>query len=297
VLFPLKHLVQLGSKVVAQVAEQSIIVSQDLCGAGTVSLGAAIPILTALELRPRVIPTALLSTHTGVPDNTYLDLSNQIGPILAHWQTLPLAIGGLYLGYLGPNALTVWQEWLPRWQQLPLRLVDPAMADNGHLYRGLDDHYVAEMRKLITHASIVTPNITEAQLLLGQRPTVGTMTERAVQSLTQRLVTEFHVSVIITGITLPGGKTGVAWTDAAAKEPTIWAVDTLPGHYFGTGDIFASVLAGGLMRGKCVDDAIRVAMRFVGQAIDATNRLADPTNPLHDVDFGTLLPELINDFS
>ena len=271
-------------------ADQSIIVSQDLCGAGAVSLGAALPILAALGLRPRVLPTALLSTHTGIPDNTYLDLSGQIAPILRHWATVALNIGGLYLGYLGPQALAVWREQLPRLAALPLRVVDPAIADGGKLYCGLDADYVTGMRNLLAHATLVTPNVTEAQLLLGRKPTTKPVTAAAAQELAAAFFAQFQIPVVLTGIALTSGRIGVA--SAAQQTVQMQTTEALPGHYFGTGDMFASVLAGRLLQGRPLQTAIASAMDFIARAIAVTNQAAEADNPLQDVNFGPVLPTL-----
>ncbi|EPC59043.1 Pyridoxal/pyridoxine/pyridoxamine kinase [Lacticaseibacillus paracasei subsp. paracasei Lpp189] len=116
---------------------KSLIISQDLCGVGQVSMSVALPLAAGLGLTPYVLPTALLSSHTGgLGANTYLDLSAEMPGILKHWQQLQLQPDGIYLGYLGQKAADQWDRWLPKFHA-PLVLIDPVMADNGNFTRDL----------------------------------------------------------------------------------------------------------------------------------------------------------------
>ena len=73
------------------------------------------------------------------------------------------------MGYLGARPLDVILRHLSILKTPEtLFLVDPVMADHGKLYRGFDMNYVAQMRRLVHHATIATPNLTEAQLLLNE---------------------------------------------------------------------------------------------------------------------------------
>ncbi len=107
--------------------------------------------------------------------------------ILAHWQTLDLDPQAILLGYLGPKALKVWQTWLPKFKTVPLVVIDPVMGDNGQLYRGFDQNYVDAMQALITQANVITPNPTEAQLLLGESPNADALTPQVASQLAERL--------------------------------------------------------------------------------------------------------------
>ena len=90
---------------------KSLIISQDLCGVGQVSMSVALPLAAGLGLTPYVLPTALLSSHTGgLGANTYLDLSAEMPGILKHWQQLQLQPDGIYLGYLGQKAAGQWDR-------------------------------------------------------------------------------------------------------------------------------------------------------------------------------------------
>jgi pyridoxine kinase len=271
--------------------QPSVIISQDLSGIGQVSLGVALPLIAAMDFNPFSLPTALLSTHTGgLGKNTFLDLSAQMPAILTHWQTLGLQPDGLLLGYLGHNALAVWQSWLPRFHRVPVRVIDPVMADNGQLYHGFDAAYVKAMRTLVTQATVITPNPTEALLLLDEPLTPAPLTAATAKALAARVAARFEVTVVLTGAPLESGDLGVA---GAGPGSPPWCLTTasLAGHYFGTGDIFASVLCGALLRGLGLQAASQLAMTFVSKAISAT--LAAHRDVRFGVDYAAGLPWLL----
>lgn len=251
--------------------QAQVIISEDLSGVGQVSLGVALPVLAALGFNCAVLPTAVLSTHTGgLGTPVIADLAGQIAPTLAHWQRLKLTPRGLLLGYLGQAALPVWQAALPAWRAAKVRVIDPAMADGGTLYAGFDGQYVAGMRHLITQATVITPNATEAALLLGEPAAVAPVTAAAAQALAARLAARFAVAVIVTGIPLADGTLGVAGQSIGAPA---WLNRSrrLPGHFFGTGDLFAAVVCGALMQGISLQAAATLGASMVARAIQHTD--------------------------
>ena len=252
--------------------QPQVIISEDLSGVGQVSLGVALPVLAALGFNCAVLPTAYLSTHTGgLGQPVVTDLAAQIAPTSAHWQTLPLQPQGVLLGYLGKTALAAWQQVLPDWHAAPVRLLDPAMADGGRLYAGFDAAYVAAMRELIPQASGMTPNLTEAQLLLGQEPDLAPRSDEGAAELATQLVKTFGVQVLVTGIPLLDGSLAVAGCTDAAAPAWVNRNQRLPGHYFGTGDLFAAVVCAALMRGQTLQHAAILGANFVARAIQQTD--------------------------
>ncbi|WP_125708427.1 pyridoxamine kinase [Lacticaseibacillus porcinae] len=269
--------------------QAKVIISQDLSGVGQVSMGVALPLIAALGHDPLPLPTALLSAHTGFANNTYFDLSAQMAEILTHWESLELDPQAILLGYLGKNALKVWQTWLPQFNDVPLVVIDPVMGDHGKLYRGFDDAYVQAMRALITHATVITPNPTEAQLLLGDELNAEPLTMKAARSLGTRLAQRFGVQVVLTGVTLVNDRVGVIVVDG--DDLKWWQTQRLSGHYFGTGDIFAAVLCGALLRGLTLGQASEIAVHFESRAIIST--LAMKADPKFGVAYTTEIPWLL----
>ncbi|KTE99439.1 PfkB family carbohydrate kinase [Lacticaseibacillus paracasei] len=266
---------------------KSLIISQDLCGVGQVSMSVAMPLAAGLGLTPYVLPTALLSSHTGgLGANTYLDLSAEMPGILKHWQQLQLQPDGIYLGYLGQKAADQWDRWLPKFHA-PLVLIDPVMADNGKLYKGFDAAYVATMQQLAHRATVLTPNITEAQLLLDEKPT--TLTDpSAVTALAKRLHAQFDSAVLITGVPFHK-QIAVVGIDASGTTLAL-AQPKETGHYFGTGDLFAAALATGLLKGQNLRQAAATGMVAARLAIKAT--LATDADPKYGLNLAGVIPAL-----
>lgn len=272
--------------------DAGVLVSQDLSCLGQVSLSVALPILGACGLKPTVLPTAILSTHTGgFGQNTYLDLSNNLAEVLHHWQTLDLSFKATYLGYLGKNALDFWLQNIDQVKS-NLFLLDPAMADHGRMYRGLDQDYVIKMRKLITKAQILTPNMTEAALLLGKKTEAESIS--AAQKLAQELKEKFVIpNVIITGINAAPDQVA----EVGATEAGNWNLDhnKLPGSYFGTGDIFASVFLASLLHKYSLKESCQLAADFISRAIEQTPDQDPRMGPNYAVALPWLLEKMKGD--
>ncbi|MDR2492343.1 MAG: pyridoxamine kinase, partial [Coriobacteriales bacterium] len=151
--------------------QKRVITIQDISCVGKCSLTVALPILSAAGIETSILPTAVLSTHTGgFTGYTFCDLTDEITPITKHWKTLGLRVDALYTGYLGGHeqlelVSRIFKDFR---QEGTLVLVDPAMADQGELYPAFDLSFAAGMRDLCTEADIIAPNITEACLILDK---------------------------------------------------------------------------------------------------------------------------------
>lgn len=268
-----------------------VLISQDLSCMGQVSLSVALPILGACGLKPTVLPTAILSTHTGgFGNNTYLDLSHEMTQITKHWQELDISFKAAYLGYLGENAL----DFLLQNKELlsqKIILIDPAMADHGKMYRGLSQQYIEKMRQLVTKATILTPNMTEAAFLLGKKAEENSI--QTATSLAQELSTKFDIpNVIITGIDLSDEKIG----EVGITEGKEWSLTQrrLPGSFFGTGDIFASVFLAAFMHQYSLKESCSIAADFVERAILNTPKQDPRLGPNYAAGLSWLLEKVGN---
>nr|WP_083478742.1 pyridoxamine kinase [Liquorilactobacillus capillatus] len=278
---------------------KNILVAQDLSCAGQVSMSVALPLLGAAGLRPTILPTALLSTHTGgLGTNTYLDLSNELKKIINHWHSLDLKFSGVYFGYLGQQPLTIISQYFDMLvTPQSFVLIDPVMGDHGRLYRGFNNNYTAGMRQLVSKARIITPNITEAAFLLGKKPTTTAISLFEAEQLLQELKETFDIEqIVLTGVHLLNNKIAVLSYDKISQE--IWSrqVPKIPGSYFGTGDLFASVLFIMLVQKIDLKTAISKAMDFVSHSIHSTLNMVD-FNPHYGVDYAAQLPQLLKDLA
>lgn len=270
-------------------AYRRILTVQDISCVGQCSLTVALPIISACGHETCVLPTALLSTHTGGFGTVFKrELTDEMPQICAHWLKNGISFDAVYSGYLGSTR----QIRLVRgiFERLTsaesVRIVDPAMADHGRLYTGFEENFVAEMKQLCAEASVIIPNITEACLLTGT-PYRERVDEAFVTELLEKLES-LCPCVVLTGAAYEPGMTGVA----VLRDGRIWhyAHKQVGQSYHGTGDIFASAFVGAWQQGKTVEEAVRIAAEFTLRSIEATQKA-----PAHGygVKFETMLPELI----
>lgn len=257
---------------------KNILISQDLSCVGQVSLEVALPIIASCGLRASVLPTAILSTHTGgFGNNTFLDLSAEMKKIVKHWQEINIAFDTIYLGYLGSNALDFWNENIKNFiSSKQAILLDPAMADHGKLYRGLDENYVQRMQVLVRKVTILTPNMTEAQFLLDEQPSINDVfTIDQATNLVKQLMERYQVDhIVLTGIPLADNQIGMV---GMSHDQLPWSImkTKLPGSYFGTGDMFASAFLSALMTNHDLKKSTQIAAEFIEQAILNTDPKQD----------------------
>ncbi len=248
--------------------KEKLLISQDLSCLGQVSLSVALPILGACGYQPNVLPTAILSTHTGgFGNNTFLALNNE-----PKNTDEKITFKNLYLGYLGRNAIDFWIEHISDFRNTDLTLLDPAMADSGRLYSGLDIEYVVKMRELATQATILTPNLTEACLLLNKEYRDFSINE--IKKIAVELKEEFKLDgLVISGIFLENKVKMIG----LANDSEIFVIEheKIARSFFGTGDMFTSSLLGGILAGYSLKESAQIAGDFVKLAIEKTDLRQD----------------------
>ncbi len=247
-----------------------ILTVQDISCVGQCSLTVALPILSACGIETAILPSAVLSTHTaGFTGYTVRDLSADMPAIAAHWQKEGIAFDCIYTGYLGSSEQVDYVLELFEKNLLPggSRVVDPAMGDNGALYPAFDAAYVEAMKRLISHADVALPNITEAAFLTGL-PYREEIDEAYVRALCQALCDLGCGSVVLTGVGYESGKTGVAVYEQG--EMQYYSHARIPKGSHGTGDIYASAFVGAWLRGKDKLTAASIAADYTVECILAT---------------------------
>ena len=269
-----------------------VLTVQDISCLGKCSLTIALPVISAMGSETVILPTALLSTHTMFKDFTCKDLSDQIRPITGHWQKEGVTFDAIYTGYLGTeeeidmvlDLIRVFRH------EGSLVLIDPVMGDNGRLYAAFDQHYAVKNAELCAAADVIVPNITEASLMTGI-PYRETYDEGYIRELLLALAALGPKTVLLTGVSLKEGKTGVMGYDTGRKEFFSYQNDRVPASYHGTGDLFSSTLVGALMRGDSWQEAIKTAADYTAETIRVT--MCDPKKPWYGVNFEETLPLLM----
>ena len=251
-----------------------VLTIQDISCVGQCSLTVALPIISACGVETAVLPSAILSTHTGgFSGSTFRDLTEDMPAIREHWEKEGLGFDAIYSGYLGSRR--------------QIGYVDPAMADNGRLYTGFDSEFVQAMKSLCAKAEYVLPNITEAALMTGL-PFRTEYDESYIRSLLQGLLDMGCRNIVLTGVGYDQNTTGVVVYENG--QYSYYRHEKQPRSCHGTGDIFASSFVGALMRGKTPQQAAQIAADYVVKCM--MNTLDDKSH-WYGVKFETALPALI----
>ncbi len=256
----------------------------DISCVGRCSLTVALPILSAAGVETAILPTAVLSTHTGgFTGYTFRDLTEDIPAITAHWKTLGRTYDAVYTGYLGSfRQLALVGEIFDMLGKDTLRFVDPVMADNGKLYPGFTEEFAAGMRALCEKADVVVPNITEASFMLNL-PYRESYDKAYIEGLLRALTDMGPKAAILTGVSFEKGKLGAAAYDKTEGKFYYYFSEEVEGYFHGTGDVFGSALLSALMNNRHLSEAIRVAVDFTLGSILRTK--AEGTEARYGVDF------------
>ncbi len=267
----------------------------DICAYGRCSLTVVIPVLSSMGFEVSPLPTAVLSTHTLIPNFVVVDMTAELPKIIDHWNEMGLKFDAIYSGYLGSaQQVDMVSDVIKRFSEPDaLVVVDPVMADNGELYPTMSLEMVSEMKKLACHAKVLTPNLTEAAFLLD-RPTPNSFTESEAKEWLVSLADLGPEMVVITSAAFadrPEAATVIAY-DRIDKRFWLTEREFVPSQYHGTGDIFSSVLTGSLLQGDSLPVAIDRSAQFVATAIRATFGYRQEELGHHEILLEKALPTL-----
>ena len=261
---------------------KKIAVLNDLSGMGKCSLTAAIPVISVMGIQACPLPTAVLSAQTGFPSYYCDDYTDRMDAIMEEWKKMDFYPDGIYTGFLADarqadKAVEFIEQFAKEDTNI---LIDPVMGDNGEEYPIYTEALCEKMRFLVRRATVITPNLTEALLLLygAQRAHVlwkelSLMDEERLLKFTEstgkELSKEFDTEVVITGIDLPARENHQEMGNLICKDGVQTWVSTVKegGSYSGTGDLFASVLSAGMVKGMDTVDSVRKAVKFLSKGI------------------------------
>ena len=261
----------------------------DLSCFGRCSLTIALPVLSAMGCQCCPLPTALLSAHTGFTGGSFLDLTEEMQRIADHWARIGVRFDGIYSGFLGSAAqIGTVRQFITRFRGTGLVVIDPVLGDHGQAYRTCTPELCNGMRRLAESADIITPNLTEASLLLEQP--YETIQAIDPAEIVRRLSLEGRRSVVLTGYSTGDGQTGALCFDRADGSIQAVQVQRVPRDFSGTGDLFTSVLTGAMVKGVPLIQAARTAADFVQSC--AARTLAAGNTDGEGVDFEPLLGTL-----
>ena len=258
----------------------------DVSCVGRCSLTVALPIVSAVGIECSVLPTAVLSTHTGgFQGFTYRDLTCDIEPIEKHWGTLDIRFGSFYTGFLGSyEQIDLVKDLIKNLKSDDGTVyVDPVMGDNGKLYTVFDSEFPKGMRKLCEQADVLMPNLTELCFMLGLEYVDGPYTWEYIDSVFKEAEVFGLRKIVITGISFEEGMVGAVFKDYQTGECGQVMRPAIEGYYHGTGDVFGSALVGSLESGLSLEDSVNIAVDFTVDAIKRT--YASGADVRYGVDF------------
>ena len=251
----------------------------DMSGFGKVSLTEVIPTMSAMGIEVCPLPTAVLSTHTyEFTDYTFCDLTEEMPKIIEHWKKLGLEFDGVYSGYIGsPGQLEILKDFMIEAKEKgALIVVDPVMGDNDLVSR---DYYsdkingmLGGMRELCGIADIITPNVTETCLLIGEKYSGKPVSNAKIKRYLKKLSQLGARHVVITSVMDSENSMCVAVYDG--DEDRYYKVNCgfVNRPFHGTGDVYTSVLTGAILKGSSITEAANIASGFVYKAILETVR-------------------------
>lgn len=246
----------------------------DISGFGKCSLTVALPIISAAGIETAVIPTAVLSTHTGgIEGFTYRDLTDDMIPFAEHWRSLNINFDAIYTGFLGSfEQIDIVSNIFDMLKtKNTLIMVDPCMADNGELYKIYTSEMAEGMKKLCSKADIIVPNITEATMMLKREYIEGPYSKEYIENILKDLSLLGCKEVVLTGVWFEEDKLGSASYDRETGKISYAFNNRVEGLYHGTGDIFASALLSSLLNNFSLSESIQIAVDFTYNSILKTS--------------------------
>lgn len=261
----------------------------DLCGYGKCSLGVAIPVLSAAGCDVCPVPTGLFSSHTAFPTFYMHDTTEMLSDYLDAWKAVGIDIDAVYSGFLGAPEQVDSIKRLYTDYPHALRVVDPVMADHGKVYPTYTPELCQAMGSLADGADILTPNLTEASIILGIDWPGQNIDDDTVHKMIDALRERGAKNVVLKGIERGDGKIR-NYVAGESVEFSETVNEKLPYMLHGTGDLFASALLAAVMAGKDLLTATTFASDFVVDAMKVTAHQPDYQN--RGVSFEPLLGKI-----
>ena len=269
---------------------KKVLTIQDVSCVGQCSLTVALPIISACGMETCILPSAILSTHTGgFKGFTFRDLTDDMPFIQKHWISEGIKFDAIYTGYLGSIKQVAYVKNIldTMGNENSIKIVDPAFADNGKLYSIFNDEYVNAMKTLIPSADVLIPNVSEA-CFLSNTEYKETYDEEYINLLFNKLANLGAKTIVLTGVSYTPETTGVAVYENGKVE--YYQHEKISKGCHGTGDVYASAFTGALMNDFSVFDSAKIGADYTLQCIK--NTLGDSTH-WYGVKFETAIPYLL----
>ncbi len=275
-----------------------ILLINDYIGHGVGTTNVLQPLLMMSGHQVSVVLTAMMSHGFQYGEYEYRPLTEEMARIFSLWRGRPelFAFDVVMTGFIDSlvdlRQFPLIRSFLEGLRQNGAKIiVDPVMGDGGDLYPGLPRALIAAMRELVAAADAVTPNVTEAALLLDEDPQT---TGDALRAWPERLAALGPKTVIITDCPTAACDTGeILYRTAAGRQGSVPFLRRAAA-FSGSGDYFNAVWLTAVTAGMAVDDAVALAATFIDEALAETTAMRiDPADGLYGVrSFARLLERL-----
>lgn len=266
-----------------------LLIANDLPGLGKVALAASLPILAACQVEAVILPTVILSSHTGgFPQVFSQEISGAIQGFLDQWRLLDLQMDGLVTGYCTSSSVLESLAIFAKEKKIPL-IVDPIMGDNGKLYTGFDVDYVNSMKKLASQADVLIPNLTEAALLTDTNFLGETYSRADIQDLLEKLAQLGPKHLLLTGVSFDQEQIGLAYLNNTTGQVSYAMNRKWNSSFFGTGDMVTTLAAAAYAEGLPLEASFPLILEFLDRSLNSTLSLK------RDIKYGVYFePHLAN---
>ena len=273
--------------------QKKIALINDMSCVGRCSLTAAVPIISACGFQSVPLPTGIFSAHTEFDGYVCVDLTDKMQSFADHWKNIGMRFDAVCTGFLASKeqAEIVKRFMIDFKKSDTVCIVDPVMGDNGSFYDGIDESFIGEMRFLCAMADIITPNVTEAEMIAGVECTAAPYSSDHIKELLIKLRGLGTGRIVITGIESEDGQIGCAVYDSYTRKANMFFTPKSEGRFPGAGDVFTATLVSAFMKGIEFSDAVQIAMTFTCKCVEKTAQTDEPRS--FGLQFETEIDKLI----
>lgn len=259
--------------------QKKIAAINDLTGFGRCALTVSIPVISHMKLQCCPVPTSILSNHTGYTEYYFDDYTGHLPEYLAMWKKLGLSFDGIMSGFLGSaQQIGMVEEFIRNFKkETTIVVVDPVMGDHGTISSAYTEEMCLLMRRLVSLADVVTPNLTEACRLTDTPYRECGWKKAELLIMAEKLTAYGPQKVVITGI--PQGEFIANFMYEAGKQPMSLRTHRVGEERCGTGDLFASIITADAVNGVPFERSVRKASSFIKKCMLRTAEMdIEPKN-------------------
>lgn len=255
--------------------QKKIAVINDYTGFGRCSLAVELPIISHMRIQCCPIPTSIFSNHTGFSSYSFVDFTPHMKAYMDEWKKLDLHFEGICTGFLGSvHQIQMVSDFIQDFRDAnTLVIVDPVMGDHGKAYATYTKEMCTNMKELVSHADIVTPNLTEA-CILTDTPYSRDMRVKEATILAEKISKLGPKKVVITGLLQKSFVCNLCYEKG--QDPRLIKTQKVGTERSGTGDIFASIIAADAVNEVPFQESVEKASHFIKKCIIKSMELDIP---------------------